>query len=99
MTDTKPTAKLTPEQPKLSEVREHFKGKNGGVEGESHLIDANCDKKDGFVWVYSNKSDAAKIIERCEGAIKEYTFLDSGVQMQIDRKAFRGITYAFRKVK
>ena len=91
---------LLEEKPSLTEIKKHFKGKGGGPEGESHIIDANADKKEGFVWVYSTKADAAKIIERCEGAILDYTFLDTrGVQLKIDRKAFRGIHCAFRNVK
>jgi len=105
MTDTKDTKKdawgtLVSQKPTLTEVKDHFKGKGGGPEGESHVIDANADKKEGFVYVYSTKADAAKIIERCEGAILEYSFLDRhGVQLKIDRKAFRGIHCAFRNVK
>jgi len=105
MTNTKDKKKdgwgtLLSEKPTLNEVKEHFKGKGGGPEGESHIIDANADKKDGFVYVYSTKADAAKIIERCGAAIIDYSFLDiHGVQLKIDRKAFRGIHCAFRNVK
>ena len=51
------------------------------------------------MWVYSNKADATKIIDRCGDAILDYSFLDSGIQLKIDRKAFRGIHCAFRNVK
>ena len=91
--------KLLKEKPSLKEVRDHFKGKGGGPESESHIVDCNADKKDGFVWVYSNKADATKIIDRCGDAILDYSFLDSGVQLKIARKAFRGIHCAFRNVK
>jgi|TARA_A100001011_G_scaffold394111_1_gene485694 hypothetical protein len=91
---------LLASKPSLEEVKAYFKGKGGGPEGESHIIDANADKKEGFVWVYSTKSDATKIIERCGDAILDYGFLDGqGVQLKIDRKAFRGIHCAFRNVK
>ena len=105
MTDTKDNKKdawgtLISKKPTLNEIKKHFKGKGGGPEGESHVIDANADKKEGFVWVYSTKADAAKIIDRCEKAIIDYNFLDAhGVQFKIDRKAFRGIHCAFRNVK
>ena len=105
MTDTKSNEKdawgtLISKKPTLNEIKKHFKGKGGGPEGESHVIDANADKKEGFVWVYSTKHDAAKIIDRCKESILDYSFLDSrGVQLKIDRKAFRGIQCAFRKVK
>ena len=60
----------------------------------------HADKKDGFVWVYSTNKDAAKIIDRFGAAVIDYDFLDRrGVQLKIDRKAFRGIQCAFRKVK
>jgi len=91
---------LTAQKPTLKEIAKHFKGKGGGPEGESHIIDANADKKEGFVFVYSTKADAAKIIDRCGDAILDYSFLDTrGVQLKIDRKAFRGIHCAFRNVK
>jgi|TARA_A100000172_G_scaffold46223_1_gene28610 hypothetical protein len=91
---------LVAAKPTLNEIKAYFKGKGGGPEGESHIIDANADKKEGFVWVYSTKSDATKIIERCGDAILDYGFLDGqGVQLKIDRKAFRGIHCAFRNVK
>ena len=91
---------LLSEEPTLDEIKSHFKGKGGGPEGESHVIDANADKKEGFVWVYSTKADATKIIERCGDAILDYSFLDKrGVQLKIARKAFRGIHCAFRNVK
>ena len=91
---------LVNEKPSLNEIKSYFKGKGGGPEGESHIHDANADKKDGFVWVYSTKADAAKIIDRCENAILDYNFLDkNGIQLKIDRKAFRGIHCAFRNVK
>jgi hypothetical protein len=91
---------LSSERPTLKEIAKHFKGKGGGPEGESHIIDANADKKEGFVFVYSTKADAAKIIDRCGNAIIDYSFLDTrGVQLKIDRKAFRGIHCAFRNVK
>lgn len=91
---------LVSQKPTLKEIASYYKGKGGGPEGESHIIDANADKKEGFVWVYSTKADAAKIIERCGDAILDYSFLDAqGVQLKIDRKAFRGIHCAFRNVK
>ena len=91
---------LVSQKPTLKEIASYYKGKGGGPEGESHIIEANADKKEGFVWVYSTKADAAKIIDRCGDAILDYSFLDAqGVQLKIDRKAFRGIHCAFRNVK
>jgi hypothetical protein len=88
---------LSAHKPTLKEIKKYFKGKGGGPEGESHIIDANADKKEGFVWVYSSKKEAAAIIDRCGDSIIECNFLDPrGVQFKIDRKAFRGIEYAFK---
>ena len=48
MTDTKGNKKdawgtLVSQKPTLNEVKKHFKGKGGGPEGESHIIDANAE--------------------------------------------------------
>ena len=84
----------------LSELKTMFKGKGGGPEGESHVVDCNADKEEGYVSFYSTKADVAKVIDRCEGSIIDYELLgDSGVQFKIDRKAFRGLHCAFRRVK
>ena len=93
------SGQLLSSKPTLQEIKAYFKGKGGGPDGESHIIDSNFDKKQGFVWVYSTTKDAAKIIDRCGDAILDYSFLDSGIQLKIDRKAFRGIHCAFRNVK
>lgn len=47
MSDTKQDAwgQLLASKPTLDEVKAYFKGKGGGPEGESHIIDANADKK------------------------------------------------------
>ena len=102
MSDTKQDAwgQLLASKPTLNEVKAYFNGKGGGPEGESHIIEANADKKECFVWVYSSKSDATNIIDRCGDAILDYCFLDGqGGQLKIARKAFRGIHCAFRNVK
>ncbi len=91
MTETK--------KPSIDEILASFKGKGGNPESESIIVDSNHDKKEGFVSVWSNKADAAKIIERCRNSIKDYYLLGDGVQLVIDRKAFRGILCAFRQVK
>ena len=83
----------------LDEVMEKFKGKGGNPESETVLIDSNLDKIDGFVSVWSNKADAAKIIARCKNNIKSYRTVGNGIQLEIDRRAFRGIVYAFRGTK
>lgn len=82
----------------LEELSASFKGK-GSAESESVLVDNNGDKTEGYVSVWSNKADATKIISRCKNSIIRYEELGDGVQLFIDRKAFRGIVYAFRSVK
>ena len=86
-------------QPTLDDILVAFKGKGGGPEAESILNDSNTDKKDNSVFIWSNKNDAAKIIERCRNSIKSFKYDGSGVSLEIDRKAFRGIHCAFRTVK
>lgn len=84
-----------------------FKGKGGNPECESVLVDSNGDKDytcngkapEGCVSIWSNKKDAALIIERCGPAIVKFEELGDGVQFWIMRSAFRGIEYAFKIVK
>ena len=82
----------------LDELAAEYKGK-GSTESESVLIDSNGDKKEGYVSFWSNKSDATKIILRCKKSIIKCEEVGDGVQLTIDRKAFRGMVYAFRSVK
>lgn len=82
----------------LDDVLEQFKGKGGNPEAESILNDSNFDKKEGTVSFWSNKADAAKVIERCRNSIISFMMVGCGVQLTIDRKAFRGAHCAFRKV-
>jgi hypothetical protein len=86
-------------KPSLDEIAAMFKGKGGNEESESILNDSNMDKKDGIVSVWSNKADAAKIIERCKGGIKNYELCGGGIKLDIDRKLFRGLWCAFRSGK
>ena len=81
----------------IDEILNLFKGKGGDPESESVLLDSNHDKKDGFVSFYSNKSDAAKVIERCKEGIISFELIGDGVQLKIDRKWFRGMVFAFKK--
>ncbi len=81
----------------LDEIISTFKGKGGGPEAESVLVDNNHDKKDNFVTIWSNKNDLVKIISRCKNSIKKFEMIGDGVQLTIDRKAFRGILSSFRK--
>lgn len=85
----------------LQELSELFKNKSGGPEAESTLSDSKFDKD--FVSVWSCKSDIGKIIARCGSYIKSFDVTydpsgeASGCHLLVDRKAFRGISYAFKR--
>ena len=57
------------------------------------------DKKEDFVYVWSDKADVTKIIDRCRNSIIDYSVLGTGIQFKIKREAFRGIHCAFRRIK
>lgn len=82
----------------LNDIVKMFKGKGGDPEAETIINDSNGDKKNGSVFVWSNKNDASKIVERCKNSIKSCKLVGDGVQLEIDRKAFRGIVCAFRRL-
>lgn len=83
----------------LDEVCEMFRGKGGDPESENVIVDNNTDKKDGFVTVWGNKADIAKLIDRTKPNIIKFELVGNGVQLYIDRKAFRGIVNAFKTSK
>jgi len=83
----------------VDEVIKNFKGKGGDPESESIIIDNNTDKKDGYVTVWGCNHNIAKIAERCRNHIISIRGNKDGVSLQIDRKAFRGLVYAFRTAK
>lgn len=84
----------------LDEVQKHFKGKGGtNPESESILVDNGADKAEGFVTLWSNRAEAAKIIERCGSMVTKFNATEDGVSLVIDRKAFRGLQYAFKTVR
>ena len=94
---------ITPQPKTLDEVHAMFKGKGGGPEAEAIVVDSKMDKD--FVNVFSGKHDVAKIIERCRKDILGFkvTFDQDrnpiGCDLQVARKAFRGIHCAFRTSK
>lgn len=81
----------------LQEIKNRFAGK-GGIESESVLCDNNFDRDEGVVSFWSNKGDLAKVIDRCGSMIKRISPVGNGFQLFIDRKAFRGIHCAFKKI-
>lgn len=82
----------------FKEIADTFHGKGGGPESESHLNDSVADRREGFVSVWSDKNDVAKIINRCGDKILSATPMGGGVQIKICTSAFRGIEYAFKKI-
>ena len=89
-----PTAEL------LKETAARFKGKGGGPESENTIVDSKIDRKeDGTVSVWAMGGTVAKIINRCNTAIKYMRVEEEGVSFYIDKSAFRGVTYAFKVVK
>ena len=89
-----PTAEL------LKETAARFKGKGGGPESENTIVDSKIDRKeDGTVSVWAMGGTVAKIINRCNRAIKYMRVEEEGVSFYIDKSAFRGVTYAFKVVK
>ncbi len=82
----------------LDDAYNMLKGKGGDIESESILNDSNFDKKNNTVSFWSNKGDAAKVIERCRNSIISFQVMGDGIQLTIDRKAFRGMACAFRKI-
>lgn len=90
---------MKPTKEILDQIAQEYKGTTGGPEGETIIVDASADKKDGFVTVWSNKADATKIIERCRDSIISIRKDSNGVLLKIERCAFRGPVCAFRKCK
>ena len=84
----------------LEEIKNEFKGKGGAnTESENILVDNGADRSEGFVSIWGNRTEIAKIIDRCGNMIKKFDATENGANLIIDRKAFRGIEYCFRKVK
>lgn len=79
----------------LEELAKSFKG-TGGSEKETVLVDCYADRGDGYVTVWSNKSDVSKIVKRCEKSIIDYEIRGDGILFYIDRKSFRGVVSAFK---
>tara|TARA_Y100000310_G_C20336602_1_gene647825 strand:+ start:119 stop:400 length:282 start_codon:yes stop_codon:yes gene_type:complete len=86
----------------IDDLIKKYKNKKGDDEAESIIIDNNGDRRiDGFVRVWAMAADISRIAERCKNSIvwwKEEAD-HGGCHFHIDRKAFRGVVYAFRNVK
>jgi hypothetical protein len=82
-----------------NKIMREFKGKSGGPEAESILVDNNEERKSGLIEVYVHGKNAAKIAERCWPAITAVKFEGEAVTFTIKRTAFRGVHTAFKIVK
>ena len=81
------------------EIIEKYKGKGGGPESESILIDNKEESKSGLIEVYATGKTAAKIAERCWPAITKVRFEGEACFLTIKRTAFRGIHTSFKIIK
>mgnify|MGYP003154245377 FL=1 len=80
-------------------IIEKYKGKAGGPESESILIDNKEEARSGTIEVYACGKLAAKIAERCWPAITKVRFEGEACFLTIKRTAFRGIHTSFKIVK
>ena len=79
----------------LESLAKYFSGKGGSFdEGESHVVDANSLET---ISVFTNRSDLPKIVKRCGNKIRSWRGTEeNGVMLEVERSAFRGISYAFK---
>ena len=90
--------KVTNEQ--IDNIVRKYKNKKGDYESETILIDNNGDRKEAnTVTVWGCTADISKIAGRCRSAIVSIRDDDDGCSLEIDRRAFRGVLYAFRNAK
>ena len=81
----------------IDELIKKYKNKKGDDETESILIDNNFDRKhENVVRVWAMASDVSRIAERCKNSIVSFKESGAGVDFVINRRAFRGVVYAFR---
>tara|TARA_Y100000593_G_C4284584_1_gene324696 strand:+ start:238 stop:510 length:273 start_codon:yes stop_codon:yes gene_type:complete len=82
-----------------NKIMRKFKGKGGGPEAETILLDNKQEEKEGVVTVYAHGKNAAKIATRCWPAITKVRIEGDAVFFTIERRAFRGIHTAFKIVR
>ncbi len=80
-------------------IIEKFKGKAGGPESESILVDNKEESRTGTIEVYATGKLAAKLAERCWPAVTKVRFEGEACFLTIKRSAFRGIHTSFKIVK
>jgi hypothetical protein len=77
-----------------------FKNRKGDLEAETILTDNNREKRqNNTVSIWSSTADISKIASRCGSAIKSVRIEGDGAFLDIDRRAFRGVEYAFKILK
>jgi hypothetical protein len=82
-----------------NEIIKKFKGKAGGPESESILIDNKEEARTGTIEVYASGKLVAKLAERCWPAITKVRIEGDACFLTIKRTAFRGIHTSFKIVK
>ena len=84
----------------VDDIIKKYKNKKGDSESETILIDNNADRKaTNTVSVWGCTADISRIASRCRNAIVSIRDDADGCSLEIDRKAFRGVVFAFRNVK
>ena len=84
----------------VDDIIKKYKNKKGDEEAETILIDNNWDrKKTNTVSIWGCTADISKIASRCRNAIVSIRDDKNGCSLEIDRRAFRGVLYAFRNAK
>ena len=78
----------------LDELVSRFHGMGGDEWSESHLCCNKQDLKEGYVYVWSNNKDVAKLITRSRKFIIEVRDLDDAVQFKMSKQGFRSVITA-----
>ena len=84
----------------VDDIIKKYKNKKGDSESETILIDNNAERKEkNTVSIWGCTADISKIASRCRNAIVSIRDDADGCSLEIDRRAFRGVLYAFRNAK
>ena len=84
----------------VDDIIKKYKNKKGDAESETILIDNNADRKEtNTVSVWGCTADISRIASRCRNAIVSIRDDADGCSLEIDRRAFRGVVFAFRNAK
>ena len=84
----------------VDDIIKKYKNKKGDIESETILIDNNEERRtSNTVSVWGCTADMSKIAKRCRNAIISIQDDGHGCTLEIDRRAFRGVLFAFRNAK